>query len=140
MFLASGIYALFVSTNYWERYYTLVPSAAAIGVAIVPFWASLGNYITRWVSRSRRDLRGFGGVAFKPSLGVFKDLPGWELGSRFETGLTGSSRLLSDCVSWSESSADLMKLLFRPRRGANAGKGTANTCTTLNPAVRSRCF
>uniref|UniRef100_A0A674MKJ1 Unc-93 homolog B1, TLR signaling regulator n=1 Tax=Takifugu rubripes TaxID=31033 RepID=A0A674MKJ1_TAKRU len=47
MFLASGIYALFVSTNYWERYYTLVPSAAAIGVAIVPFWASLGNYITR---------------------------------------------------------------------------------------------
>uniref|UniRef100_A0A665WED6 Unc-93 homolog B1, TLR signaling regulator n=1 Tax=Echeneis naucrates TaxID=173247 RepID=A0A665WED6_ECHNA len=47
MFLASGIYALFVSTNYWERYYTLVPSAIAIGVAIVPFWASLGNYITR---------------------------------------------------------------------------------------------
>uniref|UniRef100_H3D479 Unc-93 homolog B1, TLR signaling regulator n=1 Tax=Tetraodon nigroviridis TaxID=99883 RepID=H3D479_TETNG len=47
MFLASGIYALFVSTNYWERYYTLVPSAAAIGVAIVPFWASLGSYITR---------------------------------------------------------------------------------------------
>uniref|UniRef100_A0A3Q2QQV2 Unc-93 homolog B1, TLR signaling regulator n=1 Tax=Fundulus heteroclitus TaxID=8078 RepID=A0A3Q2QQV2_FUNHE len=47
MFLASGIYALFVSTNYWERYYTLVPSAVAIGVAIVPFWASLGNYITR---------------------------------------------------------------------------------------------
>lgn len=50
MFLASGIYALFVSTNYWERYYTLVPSAAAIGVAIVPFWASLGSYITRSVS------------------------------------------------------------------------------------------
>ncbi|KAI3352770.1 hypothetical protein L3Q82_019354 [Scortum barcoo] len=47
MFLASGIYALFVSTNYWERYYTLVPSAVAIGVAIVPFWASLGNYMTR---------------------------------------------------------------------------------------------
>ncbi|XP_068445548.1 protein unc-93 homolog B1 [Clinocottus analis] len=47
MFLASGIYALFVSTNYWERYYTLVPSAIAIGVAIVPLWASLGNYITR---------------------------------------------------------------------------------------------
>lgn len=47
MFLASGIYALFVSTNYWERYYTLVPSAVAIGVAIVPLWASLGNYITR---------------------------------------------------------------------------------------------
>ncbi|XP_069573875.1 protein unc-93 homolog B1 [Brachyistius frenatus] len=47
MFLASGIYALFVSTNYWERYYTLVPSAVAIGVVIVPFWASLGNYITR---------------------------------------------------------------------------------------------
>ncbi|KAF7663157.1 hypothetical protein LDENG_00216930 [Lucifuga dentata] len=47
MFLASGIYALFVSTNYWERYYTLVPSAVAIGVAIVPLWASLGHYITR---------------------------------------------------------------------------------------------
>ncbi|CAL8329805.1 unnamed protein product [Lota lota] len=47
MFLASGIYALFVSTNYWERYYTLVPSAVAIGAAIVPLWASLGNYITR---------------------------------------------------------------------------------------------
>lgn len=47
MFLASGIYALFVSTNYWERYYTLVPSAIAIGVAIVPLWASIGNYITR---------------------------------------------------------------------------------------------
>ncbi|MCJ8730323.1 hypothetical protein PDJAM_G00183060 [Pangasius djambal] len=47
MFLASGIYALFVSTNYWERYYTLVPSAVAIGIAIVPLWASLGNYITR---------------------------------------------------------------------------------------------
>ncbi|XP_027001828.2 protein unc-93 homolog B1 [Tachysurus fulvidraco] len=47
MFLASGIYALFVSTNYWERHYTLVPSAVAIGVAIVPLWASLGNYITR---------------------------------------------------------------------------------------------
>uniref|UniRef100_A0A672H3Q0 Unc-93 homolog B1, TLR signaling regulator n=1 Tax=Salarias fasciatus TaxID=181472 RepID=A0A672H3Q0_SALFA len=47
MFLASGIYALFVSTNYWERYYTLVPSAVAIGATIVPFWTSLGNYITR---------------------------------------------------------------------------------------------
>ncbi|XP_030643970.1 protein unc-93 homolog B1 [Chanos chanos] len=47
MFLASGIYALFVSTNYWERYYTLVPSAVAVGVVIVPLWASLGNYITR---------------------------------------------------------------------------------------------
>ncbi|XP_026116522.1 protein unc-93 homolog B1-like isoform X2 [Carassius auratus] len=47
MFLASGIYALFVSTNYWERYYTLVPSAVAIGIVIVPLWASLGNYITR---------------------------------------------------------------------------------------------
>uniref|UniRef100_A0A8D3AY18 Unc-93 homolog B1, TLR signaling regulator n=1 Tax=Scophthalmus maximus TaxID=52904 RepID=A0A8D3AY18_SCOMX len=47
MFLASGIYALFVSTNYWERYYTLVQSAVAIGVVIVPLWASLGNYITR---------------------------------------------------------------------------------------------
>lgn len=52
MFLASGIYALFISTNYWERYYTLVPSAVAIGVAIVPLWASLGNYITRWGSWS----------------------------------------------------------------------------------------
>ncbi|XP_043541092.1 protein unc-93 homolog B1-like [Chiloscyllium plagiosum] len=50
MFLAIGIYALFVSTNYWERYYTLVPSAVAIGVAIVPLWAALGNYITRSVS------------------------------------------------------------------------------------------
>uniref|UniRef100_A0A8C0EFQ8 Protein unc-93 homolog B1 n=1 Tax=Bubo bubo TaxID=30461 RepID=A0A8C0EFQ8_BUBBB len=47
MFLAVGIYALFVSSNYWERYYTLVPSAVAIGVAIVPLWASMGNYITR---------------------------------------------------------------------------------------------
>ncbi|XP_036619423.1 protein unc-93 homolog B1 [Trichosurus vulpecula] len=47
MFLAVGIYALFVSTNYWERYYTLVPSAVALGVAIVPLWASMGNYITR---------------------------------------------------------------------------------------------
>ncbi|XP_077575637.1 protein unc-93 homolog B1 [Stigmatopora nigra] len=47
MFLASGVYAFFVSTNYWERYYTLVPSAAAIGVVIVPLWGSLGNYITR---------------------------------------------------------------------------------------------
>uniref|UniRef100_A0A8C6T138 Unc-93 homolog B1, TLR signaling regulator n=1 Tax=Neogobius melanostomus TaxID=47308 RepID=A0A8C6T138_9GOBI len=47
MFLASGIYALFVSTNYWERYYTLVPSAVAIGAAIVPLWASLGHYMTR---------------------------------------------------------------------------------------------
>uniref|UniRef100_A0A8B9XGL6 Uncharacterized protein n=1 Tax=Bos mutus grunniens TaxID=30521 RepID=A0A8B9XGL6_BOSMU len=36
MFLAVGIYALFVSTNYWERYYTLVPSAVALGMAIVP--------------------------------------------------------------------------------------------------------
>ncbi|XP_001367891.1 protein unc-93 homolog B1 [Monodelphis domestica] len=47
MFLAVGIYALFVSTNYWERFYTLVPSSVALGVAIVPLWASLGNYITR---------------------------------------------------------------------------------------------
>lgn len=47
LFLAVGIYALFVSTNYWERYYTLVPSAVAIGAAIVPLWASLGNYILR---------------------------------------------------------------------------------------------
>ncbi|KAK7883245.1 hypothetical protein WMY93_029419 [Mugilogobius chulae] len=44
MFLASGIYALFVSTNYWERYYTLVPSAVAIGAAIVPLWAMAQQY------------------------------------------------------------------------------------------------
>lgn len=51
MFLAIGIYALFVSTNYWERYYTLVPSAVAIGAAIVPLWASVGNYVTRMAQR-----------------------------------------------------------------------------------------
>ncbi|NXU57996.1 UN93B protein, partial [Turnix velox] len=51
MFLAMGIYALFVSSNYWERYYTLVPSAVAIGVAIVPLWASMGNYITRMAQK-----------------------------------------------------------------------------------------
>ncbi|XP_062432944.1 protein unc-93 homolog B1 [Rhea pennata] len=51
MFLAMGIYALFVSSNYWERYYTLVPSAVAIGVAIVPLWASIGNYITRMAQK-----------------------------------------------------------------------------------------
>ncbi|XP_019354315.1 protein unc-93 homolog B1 isoform X1 [Alligator mississippiensis] len=51
MFLAVGIYALFVSTNYWERYYTLVPSAVAIGIAIVPLWASMGNYITRMAQK-----------------------------------------------------------------------------------------
>ncbi|XP_061335188.1 protein unc-93 homolog B1 isoform X1 [Pezoporus flaviventris] len=51
MFLAVGIYAFFVSSNYWERYYTLVPSAVAIGVAIVPLWASLGNYITRMAQK-----------------------------------------------------------------------------------------
>ncbi|XP_037695000.1 protein unc-93 homolog B1 isoform X2 [Choloepus didactylus] len=51
MFLAVGIYALFVSTNYWERYYTLVPSAIALGVAIVPLWASMGNYITRMAQK-----------------------------------------------------------------------------------------
>ncbi|XP_042748407.1 protein unc-93 homolog B1-like [Lagopus leucura] len=51
MFLAVGIYALFVSSNYWERYFTLVPSAVAIGVAIVPLWASLGNYITRMAQK-----------------------------------------------------------------------------------------
>ncbi|XP_053143229.1 protein unc-93 homolog B1 isoform X2 [Hemicordylus capensis] len=50
-FLAVGIYALFVSTNYWERYYTLVPSAVAIGAAIVPLWASMGNYITRMAQK-----------------------------------------------------------------------------------------
>ncbi|RLV97277.1 hypothetical protein DV515_00011935 [Chloebia gouldiae] len=47
MFLAVGIYALFVSSNYWERYYTLVPSAVAIGMVIVPLWASMGTYIMR---------------------------------------------------------------------------------------------
>ncbi|XP_054827019.1 protein unc-93 homolog B1 isoform X2 [Eublepharis macularius] len=51
IFLAVGIYALFVSTNYWERYYTLVPSAVAIGAAIVPLWASLSNYITRMAQK-----------------------------------------------------------------------------------------
>ncbi|KAJ7344126.1 hypothetical protein JRQ81_000076 [Phrynocephalus forsythii] len=51
LFLAVGIYALFVSTNYWERYYTLVPSAVAIGVAMVPLWASMGNYITRMAQK-----------------------------------------------------------------------------------------
>ncbi|XP_039210267.1 protein unc-93 homolog B1 [Crotalus tigris] len=51
LFLAVGIYALFVSTNYWERYYTLVPSAVAIGAAIVPLWASLGNYILRMAQK-----------------------------------------------------------------------------------------
>ncbi|KFQ35583.1 Protein unc-93 B1, partial [Mesitornis unicolor] len=51
MFLAVGIYSLFVSSNYWERYYTLVPSAVAIGVAIVPLWASMGNYITRMAQK-----------------------------------------------------------------------------------------
>ncbi|XP_062950158.1 protein unc-93 homolog B1 [Cynocephalus volans] len=51
MFLAVGIYALFVSTNYWERYYTLVPSAVALGMAIVPLWASIGNYITRMAQK-----------------------------------------------------------------------------------------
>ncbi|NXK54036.1 UN93B protein, partial [Chauna torquata] len=51
MFLAVGIYALFVSSNYWERYFTLVPSAVAIGVAIVPLWASIGNYVTRMAQK-----------------------------------------------------------------------------------------
>ncbi|XP_033917403.1 protein unc-93 homolog B1 isoform X1 [Melopsittacus undulatus] len=51
MFLAVGIYAFFVSSNYWERYYTLVPSAVAIGVAIVPLWASMGSYITRMAQK-----------------------------------------------------------------------------------------
>ncbi|NXY16515.1 UN93B protein, partial [Atrichornis clamosus] len=51
MFLAVGIYALFISSNYWERYYTLVPSAVAIGVVIVPLWASMGNYITRMAQK-----------------------------------------------------------------------------------------
>ncbi|KAM8807389.1 protein unc-93 homolog B1 [Eudromia elegans] len=47
MFVATGVYALFVSSNYWERYYTLVPAAVAVGAAVVPFWASLGTYVTR---------------------------------------------------------------------------------------------
>ncbi|NWI82994.1 UN93B protein, partial [Dryoscopus gambensis] len=51
MFLAVGIYAFFVSSNYWERYYTLVPSAVAIGVVIVPLWASMGTYITRMAQK-----------------------------------------------------------------------------------------
>ncbi|NWV33601.1 UN93B protein, partial [Grantiella picta] len=51
IFLAVGVYALFVSSNYWERYYTLVPSAVAIGVVIVPLWASMGTYITRMAQK-----------------------------------------------------------------------------------------
>ncbi|XP_042300798.1 protein unc-93 homolog B1 isoform X2 [Sceloporus undulatus] len=51
LFLAVGIYALFVSTNYWERYYTLVPSAVAIGAVIVPLWTSMSNYITRMAQK-----------------------------------------------------------------------------------------
>ncbi|XP_031968401.1 protein unc-93 homolog B1 isoform X1 [Corvus moneduloides] len=51
MFLAVGIYALFVSSNYWERYYTLVPSAVAIGGVIVPLWASMGTYTTRMAQK-----------------------------------------------------------------------------------------
>ncbi|XP_041321111.1 protein unc-93 homolog B1 isoform X6 [Pyrgilauda ruficollis] len=51
MFLAVGIYALFVSSNYWERYYTLVPSAVAIGMVIVPLWASMGTYIMRMAQK-----------------------------------------------------------------------------------------
>ncbi|TNN27759.1 Protein unc-93 B1 [Liparis tanakae] len=58
MFLASGIYALFVSTNYWERYYTLVPSAVAIGVAIVKVVrsGSTDEYKTaHWLKQGSRD-------------------------------------------------------------------------------------
>ncbi|XP_007894747.1 protein unc-93 homolog B1 [Callorhinchus milii] len=51
LFLCVGVYALFVSTNYWERYYTLVPSAIAIGFSIVPLWTSIGNYITRMAQK-----------------------------------------------------------------------------------------
>ncbi|XP_028596114.2 protein unc-93 homolog B1 isoform X2 [Podarcis muralis] len=51
LFLAVGVYTLFVSTNYWERYYTLVPSAVAIGAAIIPLWASMGNYVTRMAQK-----------------------------------------------------------------------------------------
>ncbi|NWY97814.1 UN93B protein, partial [Loxia curvirostra] len=51
MFLAVGVYALFVSSNYWERYYTLVPSAVAIGMVIVPLWASMGTYIMRMAQK-----------------------------------------------------------------------------------------
>ncbi|KAI2561380.1 unc-93 homolog B1, TLR signaling regulator [Homo sapiens] len=61
MFLAVGIYALFVSTNYWERYYTLVPSAVALGMAIVPLWASMGNYITSSGCRTHRSGTGRAG-------------------------------------------------------------------------------
>lgn len=51
LFLTVGIYALFVSTNYWERFYTLVPAAMGIGAAIVPLWTSVGNYITRMAQK-----------------------------------------------------------------------------------------
>ncbi|KFO97786.1 Protein unc-93 B1, partial [Calypte anna] len=51
LFLSVGIHALFVSSNYWERYYTLVPSAVALGVATVPLWAAVGNYITRMAQK-----------------------------------------------------------------------------------------
>lgn len=60
MFLAVGVYALFVSSNYWERYYTLVPSAVAIGTVIVPLWASMGTYITRWASGGGRGAQAGG--------------------------------------------------------------------------------
>ncbi|XP_071618508.1 protein unc-93 homolog B1 [Heliangelus exortis] len=51
LFLSVGLFALFVSSNYWERYYTLVPSAVALGVATVPLWAAVGNYITRMAQK-----------------------------------------------------------------------------------------
>lgn len=76
MFLGVGIYALFVSTNYWERFYTLVPSAVALGVAIVPLWASMGNYITRygWVPGGERcwGSRRLGGSRDNPVLSMFR--------------------------------------------------------------------
>uniref|UniRef100_A0A8D0BVX0 Unc-93 homolog B1, TLR signaling regulator n=2 Tax=Salvator merianae TaxID=96440 RepID=A0A8D0BVX0_SALMN len=51
LYLALGFYSLFVSANYWERYYTLVPMAGIAGAAVVPLWASLGNYITRMAQK-----------------------------------------------------------------------------------------
>lgn len=51
-------------------------------------------------------------------------------------------RSISDCVSCSESSADLIKLLVLPHRGVlfdmvsdggNAGKRNRETCRKLNP-------
>ncbi|PKK18198.1 hypothetical protein A306_00013809, partial [Columba livia] len=49
--IAALLYTPVLIRNYWERYYTLVPSAVAIGVAIVPLWASMGNYIMRMAQK-----------------------------------------------------------------------------------------